>query len=484
MKRLRYGLAAVAAVAIITPMTAPAGAAEPGGPGIAAVTELVKNGTFANGTTSWWNQTTTPWSVSGGVLNVNVAKVANSYDAIVGQDGIPLSSGKSYTISFDAKASAAVSMRSTVQLNAAPYTAPHDKTVALTTSMKHYTYTFTSNVTTATGQVDFQLGNNTAYTFTVDNVSLTTGTPDSATNFYVDPTNNAYTWAGLPENQNDSRRDSILGNLASKPGAKWFGDWNRDVQTDVDGFVDGAEAAGKTPILAAYNIYGRDCGSYSGGGPSEPDLYKPWIDAFAKGIGSRHAIVILEPDAVPQMLTCNMSETNKTTRKNLLTYATLSLKANAPNAYTYLDAGNAGWIDPVLLANDGLKPSGIANVRGFALNVSNYKTTAANGSYGAAINTALGTAKKFIIDTSRNGGTDANGDGLPDQTDGNWCNSRGAKLGVTSQTGTNGAEYLLWVKFPGDSDGKCDNFGHNDPPAGSFSADFAQALITGNWSGL
>ena len=55
---------------------------------------------------------------------------------------------------------------------------------------------------------------------------------------------------------------------------------------------------------------------------------------------------------------------------------------------------------------------------GFALNTSNYQTTAASKSYGQQISQQLG-GKKFVIDTSRNG----NG------SNGEWCNPRGRALG-------------------------------------------------------
>ncbi|MFC7586571.1 glycoside hydrolase family 6 protein [Nonomuraea antimicrobica] len=86
------------------------------------------------------------------------------------------------------------------------------------------------------------------------------------------------------------------------------------------------------------------------------------------------------------------------------------------------------------------------------MNVSNYVTTADNEAYAAAVNTRLaGTvgAKKYVIDTSRNG----NGpyvDGTPGD---NWCNPPGRKLGTTPRQQSSGAEYLFWVKVPGDSDG-------------------------------
>ncbi|MEV0650587.1 glycoside hydrolase family 6 protein [Phytomonospora sp. NPDC050363] len=481
-KPLRYGIIGLAALAVAAPLVAnaTAGAEEPVGEvGTAAVTELVANGGFDNGATGWWNGPNTTMSVGGGVLNVQVTGTpANYWDAPMGQDGLKLENGKAYTVSFDAKASKAVSVRSTVQLNVAPYTAPHDKVVALTTTSKRFSYTFTSNIATTAGQVGFQLGRNGAFTFSVDNISVTTETATQPSGeFYVDPDNNAYTW--IDQNQGDPDRATIESNIASKAGAKWFGSWMGEtegaIRESVNNYVTAATNAGKTPILAAYNIYGRDCGGYSEGGPETPGQYEDWIRGFADGIGARKAIVIVEPDAVAQAIDCDqMTPENLAIRRHLLTYATEQLKTRATGAWSYLDAGNAGWLAPSAMAAE-LQQAGIANTRGFAVNVSNYKSTAASNTYASQVNQLLPTSKKWIVDTSRNGSAN---------TDGDWCNSRGSKLGATSQVGSGGAEYFLWVKFPGDSDGECTHAGHNDPRAGDFVERFALALISGNWAGV
>jgi endoglucanase len=60
---------------------------------------------------------------------------------------------------------------------------------------------------------------------------------------------------------------------------------------------------------------------------------------------------------------------------------------------------------------------------------------------------------------------------------GEWCNPAGRKLGTTSRIGTSGAEFLLWVKVPGDSDGPCGSTA--TAPAGTFSPDLAIRLVNG-----
>lgn len=451
--RLLAGVTLAAALPLVAATATPAAAA--------VGTELVVNGTFSSGSAPWWNGPNTTQSVVNGVWKVNVAGgTVNPWDAPTGQDNIPLVAGRTYTLSFDASASANVNVRATVQLGASPYTATLDRTVSLTTTTQRFTFPFTSSITTTTGQVDFQLGGSaSAWTFTLDNVSLLLDPPG----FYVDPNNNAAAW--VKANPNDSRAATIQSSIASKPGARWFGNWSGDIGPAVSSYVGAAAAAGKRPILVAYNIPGRDCGGASSGGAGSESAYRTWIDAFATAIGGRDAVVVIEPDAVAQ-LDCLPNDTERQIRLNLLNYATQRFRDAAPNAWAYLDGGNAGWIPAGTMAQR-LDAAGVANVRGFSVNVSNFYPTAQSESYGSAVVTAIGRPTRFMVDTSRNG----NG------SNGEWCNPAGRKLGTASAYGTGAAELLIWVKVPGDSDGQCGIA--PTVPAGTFSPDLAMHLING-----
>jgi len=172
--------------------------------------------------------------------------------------------------------------------------------------------------------------------------------------------------------------------------------------------------------------------------------------------------VILEPDALAGM-DC-LSDANQQDRLDLLRYAVGQLAA-APNAWTYLDAGHAQW-QPAGVMAERLTAAGIESARGFALNVSNYYTTAENEEYADAVNAALGSAKPFVVDTSRNG----NG------SNGEWCNPAGRAIGVEPNVHEPGAglEMELWIKLPGESDGDC-GIGAGTS-AGQFVPDIAFAL--------
>ncbi|TMR97218.1 glycoside hydrolase family 6 protein [Nonomuraea basaltis] len=479
---------AVAALSVVA--TAPA----------AAAPQLVVNGTFSGGTAPWWKSANTSMAVDAGRLRVNVTGgTANPWDAMVGQNGISLVKGKSYTLSFDASASAAVTAVTTVQLADSPYTRTLTKTISLTTASKRFSFPFTSGVGTSAGQVSFQLGKNAGFSFYADNVSLTettssspsptpTGTtspkpsptPTATTSpkpeqpgsgpiamtsgFYVDPDSNPAIW--VRNNAGDSRAARIKSSISAKPMARWFGGWSGDVRAAVSKYVAAADSADKLPVLVAYNIPGRDaCGGHSGGGAGSESAYKTWISAFAAGIGNRPAVVVIEPDSLGDF-GC-MTDTAIQARNRMLTYAAQEFRDKAPNAWAYLDAGNAGWVAAGTMATR-LKNAGVGNIRGFAVNVSNYYPTTQSATYASSVNSALGGGAKWVIDTSRNG----NG------SNGEWCNPAGRKLGTATQTGGGGGtEMLLWVKVPGDSDGNCGIA--PGTPAGQFSPAIAVRLIDG-----
>ncbi|SDS72578.1 endoglucanase [Streptomyces sp. TLI_053] len=265
-----------------------------------------------------------------------------------------------------------------------------------------------------------------------------------ADDFYVDPGSGPQLWVNA--NRGDGRAPAIQSSIADVPLARWFGNWSGAVGTATAAYTRAAAAAGKRPVLVAYNIPDRDiCAGQSGGGAGSAAEYRSWIGAFAAGIGSRPALVVLEPDSLGDE-SC-MSPAQIAARNGLLNDALAQFRAKAPNAWVYLDAGNPGWLSADTMARH-LAAAGVAGAHGFSLNVSNYFTTAENTAYGNAVNAALratkGFSKPYVVDTSRNG----NG------SDGTWCNPAGRRIGRRPQTG-GGAELLLWIKVPGESDGNC-----------------------------
>jgi len=292
-----------------------------------------------------------------------------------------------------------------------------------------------------------------------DPISQTSG-------FYVNPNSSPAAWVAA--NSGDGRAAAIRTEIAQRPMASWFGNWSGDIAGAVGGYVGAADAVDKLPLLVAYNLPGRDaCGGHSSGGAGSVAAYDAWISSFATAIGNRPAVVVLEPDSLGDF-NC-MSQTQISERTGMLSRAANQFRTKAPNTWAYLDAGNPGWVDAATMAQR-LNQAGVGNAHGFALNVSNYFTTGENTNYGNRVAgelQRLGHNKPFVIDTSRNG-NGANGE---------WCNPAGRRIGTPTQMG-GGAEMLLWLKTPGESDGNCGVGGGSS--AGQFLPEVAYKMIYGN----
>ncbi len=272
--------------------------------------------------------------------------------------------------------------------------------------------------------------------------------------FYADPDGNAERQARAWEQQGRTQDAALMRRMSQVPQAFWFTGGN--ARRQVDGVVDRAAKAKKVPVLVAYNIPNRDCGSYSAGGATH---YRRWIDGFAKGIGKRRAVVIVEPDA----LAANCGSK----RLKHLHDAVMRLQ-KLERAAIYVDAGHSNWQHATTIARR-LRKTAIAKADGFALNVSNFRTTGELIAFGTKISRRLGTAH-FVIDTSRNG----QGPAPPGPED--WCNPPGRGLGArpTHDTGNALVDAYLWVKTPGESDGECADGAR--PPAGRWWPEYALGL--------
>jgi endoglucanase len=279
--------------------------------------------------------------------------------------------------------------------------------------------------------------------------------PFAGRKLYVDPNSAAAKQAAAWRSTRPADAAEI-DEIATAPQAQWFGDWNADVAAAVNAHVSAAAAAGRWSLLVAYAIPQRDCGGYSAGGA---DDYRAWIREFARGIGSRPAAVVLEPDALAG-LDC-LTAAGRDARLALLRDAVAVLRAK-PGVEVYVDAGHSGW-HPVATIAARLQQADVARATGFALNVSNFQLTANELSYGRQVAARIG-GKHFVIDTSRNG-LGPNGE---------WCNPSGRALGPrpTTATGDGLADAFLWIKQPGFSDGSC----NGGPSAGIWWADYALGL--------
>jgi endoglucanase len=345
-----------------------------------------------------------------------------------------------------------------------------------------------------------------------------------------------------------ARADTQL--LGSIPSGNWITQGTpAEAQAAVDEIVDAASARGEMPLIVAYNLPFRDCAQYSAGGATTTAEYKSWIDGVAAGIGGRDATVILEPDGlgiIPWYTTingelewCRPAEASGATaasdRFEQLNYAVDVLKAGAETS-VYLDGTHSGWLG-VGDISDRLIRAGVERADGFFLNASNYVATERLQKYGTWISQCIDlsvntwwepawcasqyypanpndfstwgltdaeyvkayadtgwtadpdTMAHFVVDTSRNGQgpwTPPADASYPVPED--WCNPPDRGVGALPTTAVDDPliDAFLWIKVPGESDGKCyrgtpgpldPERGMEDPAAGQWFVEQARELI-------
>jgi endoglucanase len=253
---------------------------------------------------------------------------------------------------------------------------------------------------------------------------------------------------------------AAMDKIANQPSAGWMGNWFPQIETAVKTYVWTRTRAGGLPVMILYNLPYRDCGGYSAGGAGSVPGYRTWIDNVAKGIGSRRAVLVLEPDGLPLMTKC-LTPKRQQERVAMIRYAVEKLMS-LPGTAVYIDAGHSAWVKAEEMA-PRLAAAGIDLADGFSLNVSNYQATPDLLAYGDRLSALLG-GKHFIIDTSRNGnGPPADVDPQDERA---WCNPDGRALGTppSTQTGDPLCDAFYWLKPPGESDGRC----NHGPAAGAW----------------
>ncbi len=313
--------------------------------------------------------------------------------------------------------------------------------------------------------------------------------------------------------------------MVATPQAVWFGDQTpAQVEKLTRDVVKDADRSDATPVFALYNIPGRDCSNYSAGGAANTAEYRAWIDAVARGIGSRDAMVVLEPDALALLpADCGQDDaegTRTAARYVEVNYAVDTLEP-LRGTRVYLDTGHPGW-HAVSSIVPRLIKGGVGRASGFYTNASNYQTDDANSWYGKLISSCIAYVEgggdaadcpsqsvpraeaqawldahvhvppsrmaHFVTDSSRNG----QGPWTPpagkytDPQD--WCNPPDRGLGArpTLRTGDPLQDARLWIKTPGESDGLClrgtegpedPERGYLDPKAGDWFPQQALELV-------
>ncbi|MBC7390547.1 MAG: glycoside hydrolase family 127 protein [Opitutaceae bacterium] len=144
--------------------------------------EMVLNGEFDLGTTNWNIQN---FSGAAGTMSVvnntnmsgpNALKVCPTTPGTIDwniqlQQNTPVTAGKSYVMSFDAKADANRNITAAVQQNPSPYIFHLQQSLSLTNSTKSFSYTFTPTLSDPDANIKFFLGASTSCVY-IDKVSL------------------------------------------------------------------------------------------------------------------------------------------------------------------------------------------------------------------------------------------------------------------------------------------------------------------------
>ena len=186
----------------------------------------------------------------------------------------------------------------------------------------------------------------------------------------------------------DHEMAAALRTMIQTPQAVWVTESDpKKAEQQVRQVVSRAAGKQEVPVLVAYNLPFRDCAQYSAGGATSTADYEAWVDAVARGIGDRRAVVLLEPDGlgiIPWYTSingdhewCQPPEADRATAASdrflQLGHAVDALTAR-PATSVYLDGTHSAWLGVGDIA-DRLVKAGVQRADGFFLNVSNYETT-------------------------------------------------------------------------------------------------------------
>ncbi|GIJ24781.1 carbohydrate binding domain-containing protein [Micromonospora lutea] len=172
-RRLRRLLSVMLAVVLASTLPALIRSA----PAAAASGNLILNGTFDNGRTEpWWTRlAATRTTVSAGQLIVHTANTVGKpvWEDLVGHFEFGVTAAQPYRLEFDASAEVSRNVRVSVSRVDTPFTSAVDQTVALTSTMRRFTFDFVSPFGDPKAVLLFHFGGQTASTVRLDNISLT-----------------------------------------------------------------------------------------------------------------------------------------------------------------------------------------------------------------------------------------------------------------------------------------------------------------------
>ncbi len=204
------------------------------------------------------------------------------------------------------------------------------------------------------------------------------------------------------------RRKKLLGKIALRPKAKWFGAWipDRDIAGKVHEYVENA-TGGDPEVMVHMTLFRvvpwEQDACQRLPSAAEKESYKRYVRKFAGAIDDTYAAIVLQPDGPFALCAPGGSQV----LSGLVKFAARRLGA-LPHASVYIDIGSAGWNhhDPANAVKQ-LVRGGVEHVRGFHLNTTHYEATQDEIGFGTRVVAALEnrgiTGKHFTVDTAENG---------------------------------------------------------------------------------
>lgn len=251
-----------------------------------------------------------------------------------------------------------------------------------------------------------------------------------------------------------------MNQLSKQPTALWLRRRAGPSDFALRAHLRKAQRQSTLPSVVIDGLPNGDCEKVKAGDLESGDEYRLWIASLRDVVARTPVVLVLEPNGLTG-LEC-LPEAVREERITLLREAAAVLEKGT-RAAVYLAAGSAGSEPPAGMAAL-LQRAGIADVRGFALNVGDYVDTKRTITYGIWLAELVGN-RPFIVDTSRNGFGSS----------GEACNARGRALGIPPTTDTRHPliDAYLWLKTPGESDGEC----NDGPPEGEWWPKVALELV-------
>jgi hypothetical protein len=238
--------------------------------------------------------------------------------------------------------------------------------------------------------------------------------------------------------------------LSKIPLPIWYTDRDSKSFQNVKDNLENCNKLISTIII--YGLPNKDCdaGESLDGTNKNTEDYTKFLQNLQNLVQNNEIIYIIEPDAINFLLPGECG--NQNNYKNNLKLAVEILSQNQ-NAHIYLDIGYWNIIyseDKILnILNIIYELDPNNKVKGFTLNLSNYRKTDEMVTGCQRVNSFAKKEYHCIIDTSRN----YNGP----SSDNQWCNLKSAGIGQlpTQNTNIQIIDYFLWLKPQYELDGKC-----------------------------